>query len=249
MLDVLLLVLIVAVGLCICIAKCNKNRDDEDAANPDLPAFRETMSERRSRMRRGEEPSAPPASQDPEAQAQYRESQIRSVLFSRKLEAKESVSSLRSILSATKEEMNDTTVRRGSESKKGSFIERSWRAATHSVRALSREECTICLDNYEKGDVVCWSKTDQCDHIFHEGCISAWLKDHDECPLCRTNLFEGVDDDDKVESERNTAMEQANVNEERANSIEEETNESEERANGSAEERNENEERTNTNER
>jgi len=34
----------------------------------------------------------------------------------------------------------------------------------------------------------CWSKEDDCDHIFHEDCIVAWLNDNDDCPLCRAKL-------------------------------------------------------------
>jgi len=159
------------------------------------------MSERRTRIRRGEAQFGA-SSQDPESQKKERESLVKKVLFSRNLEASESTNSIRSFLSATKEELNETK-RRGSQSNNGgSFISRSWKAASHSVRALSREECTICLDKYEKGDTVCWSKKDECDHIFHQDCITHWLQNHDECPLCRANLIEGVDVDLEVGEEK-----------------------------------------------
>ena len=35
----------------------------------------------------------------------------------------------------------------------------------------------------------CWSKEDDCDHIFHDECIMAWLNDNDDCPLCRAKLI------------------------------------------------------------
>uniref|UniRef100_A0A7S4JGB2 RING-type domain-containing protein n=1 Tax=Odontella aurita TaxID=265563 RepID=A0A7S4JGB2_9STRA len=202
MIDGLFVIFIIACWVCFCVYKCHKKRDDESEAHGDLPAFRQTMSERR-RQATAPQPSAPP--QDP----QDRESQIKSVLFSRTLEANESVSSLRSVLSATKEEFNETS--RGTGGSDGSqsgggFMSRSWRAAKHSVRTLSREECSICLDKYDKGDTVCWSKKEECDHIFHEDCISTWLNGHDECPLCRSNLFEGVKDEEEENGdiERNT---------------------------------------------
>lgn len=241
--EVIFLLFVIFIWLCICAIKRSQRNQDESDAHNDLPQFRETMSERRARVQRGEQPSAP--SQDPELD---RDSQIKSVLFSRKLGANESVSSLRSVLSATKEEYNDATMRGaggGGGSKRGdNFISRSWKAASHSVRTLSREECSICLDNYAKDDTVCWSKTEQCDHIFHEDCISTWLGDHDECPLCRNNLFEGVEEDDKKEeSERNDSTEERNANEENeTNNTTEERNANEENEpNDTTEERTANE--------
>eukprot|EP00533_Pseudo-nitzschia_delicatissima_P001584 CAMPEP_0116106226 /NCGR_PEP_ID=MMETSP0327-20121206/15516_1 /TAXON_ID=44447 /ORGANISM="Pseudo-nitzschia delicatissima, Strain B596" /LENGTH=291 /DNA_ID=CAMNT_0003598811 /DNA_START=94 /DNA_END=969 /DNA_ORIENTATION=+ len=31
---------------------------------------------------------------------------------------------------------------------------------------------------------------DECNHWFHEDCIMEWLQNHDECPLCRTNMVQ-----------------------------------------------------------
>jgi len=52
-----------------------------------------------------------------------------------------------------------------------------------------RPDCSICLEVYKTGDTVCWAKIDDCDHIFHKECIHDWLKNHDECPLCRVNVL------------------------------------------------------------
>lgn len=41
-------------------------------------------------------------------------------------------------------------------------------------------ECSICLDVIAKG-----IKT-PCNHIFHTHCILIWLKENDNCPLCRS---------------------------------------------------------------
>ena len=59
-------------------------------------------------------------------------------------------------------------------------------------------ECSICLADYQEGDVVVWAKTDRCNHIFHEECIEQWLERHDNCPLCREKILE--DDDDSAEA-------------------------------------------------
>eukprot|EP00536_Pseudo-nitzschia_multiseries_P010185 jgi/Psemu1/25290/gm1.25290_g len=49
--------------------------------------------------------------------------------------------------------------------------------------------CPICLDNFEVGDVVMWSRHGQgaCSHAFHEDCLLQWLLEQreNECPTCR----------------------------------------------------------------
>lgn len=48
-----------------------------------------------------------------------------------------------------------------------------------------RPMCAICVVAYEAGDVICWSKNDQCHHCFHKECIQQWLLLHEDCPCCR----------------------------------------------------------------
>ena len=53
--------------------------------------------------------------------------------------------------------------------------------------------CTICLEDYKVGDVVCRSKNGAiagCFHKFHQDCITDWLMNHDDCPCCRTSFFQ-----------------------------------------------------------
>jgi len=45
--------------------------------------------------------------------------------------------------------------------------------------------CSICLIHYQMGDIVAWSQNDQCDHFFHEDCITDWLLRKPTCPSCR----------------------------------------------------------------
>lgn len=60
-----------------------------------------------------------------------------------------------------------------------------------SWRKPSRDdECCICMETYSPGEVICVAKTTECDHVFHQDCISSWLqKNHDCCPLCRIDLM------------------------------------------------------------
>mmetsp|Transcript_18997 Transcript_18997/g.41384 ORF Transcript_18997/g.41384 Transcript_18997/m.41384 type:complete len:253 (+) Transcript_18997:280-1038(+) len=53
---------------------------------------------------------------------------------------------------------------------------------------LRPPECTICLDGFEPGQSISWSKYGQCDHIYHTKCIEEWLSTHHDCPLCRVSI-------------------------------------------------------------
>jgi len=44
------------------------------------------------------------------------------------------------------------------------------------------ETCSVCLDNYVKGQKVGLLN---CGHTFHKDCVAAWLVDNKTCPLCR----------------------------------------------------------------
>lgn len=61
-------------------------------------------------------------------------------------------------------------------------IEFSAQGTTHQASGL----CTICLTPYEVGSSVVWSTNPQCEHVFHAGCMEAWMETgQDECPCCR----------------------------------------------------------------
>lgn len=50
-------------------------------------------------------------------------------------------------------------------------------------------ECSICLESYKPGEMICVAKVETCDHVFHKECLIEWLKRKDCCPLCRVNLL------------------------------------------------------------
>uniref|UniRef100_A0A7R9Z5C7 RING-type domain-containing protein n=1 Tax=Pseudictyota dubia TaxID=2749911 RepID=A0A7R9Z5C7_9STRA len=51
--------------------------------------------------------------------------------------------------------------------------------------------CTICLEDYVEGDIVCTSSNPDCAHIFHADCMTDWLMGHEDCPNCRLKYLNG----------------------------------------------------------
>ncbi|KAI3766315.1 hypothetical protein L2E82_16369 [Cichorium intybus] len=56
----------------------------------------------------------------------------------------------------------------------------------------SRVDCIVCLSEVASGER--FAMLERCRHGFHVECVEAWLKDHPNCPLCRTPLS-GSDED------------------------------------------------------
>mmetsp|Transcript_3654 Transcript_3654/g.8403 ORF Transcript_3654/g.8403 Transcript_3654/m.8403 type:complete len:210 (-) Transcript_3654:2078-2707(-) len=50
--------------------------------------------------------------------------------------------------------------------------------------------CAICLEPYAVGDDLCTGKTEQCSHVFHKHCMVEWIRRHNRCPICRSNLMQ-----------------------------------------------------------
>ena len=77
----------------------------------------------------------------------------------------------------------------------------SWKSKNSSQLPFAsreiKDKCSICLQGYEVGEKVAWSMTDECEHLFHEKCISTWLKQEEECPLCRSNILKYRNDSEE----------------------------------------------------
>ena len=54
----------------------------------------------------------------------------------------------------------------------------------------SPKVCPICMETYKVGEEIAWSKNEDCCHAFHLDCISEWLMDNDDCPMCRRAFLE-----------------------------------------------------------
>ena len=58
---------------------------------------------------------------------------------------------------------------------------------------FSPKSCTICYERYKVGDDIAWSKNQNCLHAFHLECISDWLMEHEDCPICREKFLVSAD--------------------------------------------------------
>ena len=47
------------------------------------------------------------------------------------------------------------------------------------------ENCTICLNEFKKGDKVYFLP---CIHCFHVVCLKEWVKSQKNCPICKFEL-------------------------------------------------------------
>jgi hypothetical protein len=46
-----------------------------------------------------------------------------------------------------------------------------------------KRTCTICLETFVPGEQVVVTP---CNHMFHPGCLTPWVKGHGNCPVCRS---------------------------------------------------------------
>ena len=56
-------------------------------------------------------------------------------------------------------------------------------------------ECSICMEKFLEGDQI--RELPGCGHIFHAECVTEWLKLQPSCPVCRRNVAETLDDQEK----------------------------------------------------
>lgn len=66
-----------------------------------------------------------------------------------------------------------------------------------NINNFADMECLICRENYNIGEEICKLR---CGHYNHKECILIWLKQHNNCPICR---YELKTDDPVYESNKN----------------------------------------------
>lgn len=47
-------------------------------------------------------------------------------------------------------------------------------------------QCSICIDECKQSQRVL--KSSECDHCFHENCLTSWIREHSTCPNCRREI-------------------------------------------------------------
>jgi Zinc finger, C3HC4 type (RING finger) len=103
-----------------------------------------------------------------------------------------------------------------------STIDHDKQSTINNTKEMSQESdesccCAICLEPYQVGDIVAWSRhSDTCFHAFHQDCIIPWLQDirHDDCPSCRAVLL-------KESTEKETEAEEDTKNKSKKNMVKE----------------------------
>ena len=70
---------------------------------------------------------------------------------------------------------------------------------------LEFPECSICLMEVKEGDDTILLP---CGHMFHDNCVTKWLKIHNTCPLCRFELPTDNADYERLRNQRNQQREE-----------------------------------------
>jgi hypothetical protein len=55
-----------------------------------------------------------------------------------------------------------------------------------SAEASTNKCCSVCLEEFQKGDIVVRSKF--CPHIHCQDCINDWMARQNSCPCCRRKI-------------------------------------------------------------
>ena len=58
------------------------------------------------------------------------------------------------------------------------------RGSGQNATLLFGDDCSICLQRLEEGD-VCVVSLRNCGHSFHRDCVAGWLRERQRCPNCR----------------------------------------------------------------
>ena len=66
---------------------------------------------------------------------------------------------------------------------------------TQEIRTIEHIECSICYENHS-------NITTRCNHFFCSDCLTQWINNHNNCPICRladpTNLLQEIPDEDVI---------------------------------------------------
>lgn len=69
--------------------------------------------------------------------------------------------------------------------------------------------CPICLVTFTLNEILV--KPPVCQHLFHVDCLKEWVKNHHDCPYCRRNMKEDLENSIRLQNE-NQSVEEIFVN-------------------------------------
>ena len=90
------------------------------------------------------------------------------------------------------DEENNENLSEFDKKKQNLFLEMDEYQYKHIQKYESRKEteCAICLEEFKGIDII--KAFYKCEHIFHKQCLKSWLKRSNQCPLCKHDLTEDI---------------------------------------------------------
>ncbi|EZG55248.1 RING finger protein [Gregarina niphandrodes] len=65
--------------------------------------------------------------------------------------------------------------------------------STTAAQPTATGACAICVADFEPDDQVLQLPCDPRKHVFHSSCVQEWLQRSQQCPMCRVNIVQAVD--------------------------------------------------------
>ena len=76
------------------------------------------------------------------------------------------------------------------------------------------QSCSVCLMKYQPNDEVVHLP---CNHIYHPECVFQWFNLHTTCPICKKDVRDNFQIDEKLLSTSSSQLELENYNNRRSN--------------------------------
>lgn len=94
--------------------------------------------------------------------------------------------------------------------------QRYLRLRTHDPRQdyVVEAICIICFKDYDVGEQVVWSSSEECRHVYHKDCILKWISTGKrKCPVCRSSFVPDLSPEDTQAQLRRDPAAQTTTNE------------------------------------
>lgn len=61
-----------------------------------------------------------------------------------------------------------------------------YKRISYRNKVINNETCPVCHEDFVEGERL---KKLHCNHIYHNDCISVWLKKEKKCPFCKEEII------------------------------------------------------------